>query len=214
MSRAGGGSGKKGRPVTPEEAELWSRLASTVDKVKAKPRVTSSGDDSAPVPAPPAAPPPPVRAKEPAATDRPTSPKPAPAKPTPAPAPRRPPLAEPDRRAVRQIASGKTAIDGRIDLHGARQRDARARLLSFLRNAQANGCRTVLVITGKGGDAGTADPLAGALGEPQRGVLRRSVPQWLADPDLRDVVLGYTAAGSRHGGDGALYVQLRRLREG
>lgn len=207
MSRAGGGSGNKGRTVTPEEADLWDRLSSTVDKVKVKPRVTSSGDVSAP--APRSALPPSAKATEPAAA---AAKAPAP-KPPPASAARRPPLAEPDRRTVRQIASGKTAIDARLDLHGARQRDARARLLSFLRNAQANGCRTVLVITGKGNDAGTVDPLAGALGEPQRGVLRRSVPQWLADPELRDVVLGYTSAGVRHGGDGALYVQLRRLRK-
>ena len=48
------------------------------------------------------------------------------------------------------------------------------------------------------------------MGEPQRGVLRRSVPQWLSEPELRAVVLSFTTASLRHGGEGALYVQLRK----
>jgi DNA-nicking Smr family endonuclease len=120
------------------------------------------------------------------------------------------PLAEFDRRAVRQVASGKTAIDARLDLHGLRQRDARIELIAFLRAAQARGCRTVLVVTGKGDAASERDHLAGALGKSQRGVLRHSVPQWLEEPELRSVVLSYTTAGVRHGGAGALYVQLRK----
>ena len=51
------------------------------------------------------------------------------------------------------------------------------------------------------------------MGERQRGVLKRSVPAWLAEPDLRAVVLSYTQATPRHGGAGALYVQLRKARE-
>ena len=57
-----------------------------------------------------------------------------------------------------------------------------------------------------------ADGLGDLLGERQRGVLRRSVPHWLEEPDLRAVVLGYTQAAVRHGGAGALYVQLRERR--
>jgi len=68
-------------------------------------------------------------------------------------------------------------------------------------------------ITGKGDAAAERDHLAAALGKTQRGVLRRSVPQWLEEPELRSVVLSYTSAGTRHGGDGALYVQLRKSRQ-
>ena len=42
-----------------------------------------------------------------------------------------------------------------------------------------------------------------------RGVLRRNVPRWLAEPELRMIVVGYTSAHARHGGEGAFYVQLR-----
>jgi DNA-nicking Smr family endonuclease len=207
MSRGGG---KSGRTVTPHEAELWERFTRSADKVKLKPRVTPSGvappapelceparkapQAPAPLPARPPGPPPPAAAKA-ARTAA--------------------PLAEFARRTARQVASGKLAIDARLDLHGMRQADAHARLYAFLRACQAKGARTVLVITGKGGEASPGDDhLAGALGEPQRGVLRRSVPRWLEAPELRAVVLSYTRAGTRHGGDGALYVQLRKAGPG
>ena len=113
---------------------------------------------------------------------------------------------------MRQVASGKLAIDARLDLHGVRRREAHGDLRSFLAGCQQKGFRTVLVITGKGDEAASRDHLADAMGEPQRGVLRRLVPQWLAAPDLRSVVLSFTNASVRHGGSGALYVQLRRAR--
>jgi len=78
----------------------------------------------------------------------------------------------------------------------------------FLLDAQANGHGVVLVITGKG-DPERLAGLGAAFGE-GRGVLRRAVPLWLAEPDLRGVVLGFESAGRRHGGEGALYVRIRR----
>ena len=57
------------------------------------------------------------------------------------------------------------------------------------------------------------DAFGALLGESQRGVIRRGVPHWLEEPDLRAVVLSYTEASPRHGGTGALYVQLRKARE-
>jgi DNA-nicking Smr family endonuclease len=203
MSKGGRSGPGGGRTVAPDEAELWSRLAVSVDKVKVKPRVTPQAGSEAPAQVPrrvaadPPGPPPKASA----------TPKAPPAEP-----PRRPaPLAEFDRRTARQVASGKVTIDARLDLHGVRQREARVELNAFLRTCQAQGCKTVLIITGKGEEASAhRDYMAGALGEPQRGVLRRLVPQWLGDPELRSIVLSFTGAGVRHGGAGALYVQLRR----
>jgi DNA-nicking Smr family endonuclease len=204
MTGSRGRSGKSGRTVQPDEAELWSRVAGSVDKVKAKPRVPSHSDE---VPTAPAA----STKAPPESSHKPRLPR-APAIPLP---PSRPsplkPLAEYDRRAARQVASGKAQIDARLDLHGMRQRDARIELHAFLRTAQARGHRTVLVITGKGDPGAEPDHLARAFGKPQRGVLRHSVPQWLEEPEMRSVVLSYISAGVRHGGEGALYVQLRKL---
>jgi DNA-nicking Smr family endonuclease len=87
-----------------------------------------------------------------------------------------------------------------------REGEARAGLRTFLYDAHARGELTVLVITGKG-----ARLAAGAAqGESPRGVLRRNVPLWLAEPDLRAIVTGFSEASARHGGAGALYVRLRK----
>jgi DNA-nicking Smr family endonuclease len=121
---------------------------------------------------------------------------PAPAQ-RPAPSPRigEPPLAiEPNRE--RRIMLGREPIGARIDLHGMSQDQARSALTAFLIWAQAEGHRAVLVITGRG-----------YSGE---GVLRRRAPEWLAHAPLRALVAGISTARRRHGGEGALYVALRR----
>jgi DNA-nicking Smr family endonuclease len=114
-----------------------------------------------------------------------------------------PPLATIDRRTKQKIARGKHEIDGRIDLHGHTQHEAHAALLRFLRARQAKGARLVLVITGKG--------VRGEHGR-ERGVLRRQVPLWLALPEFRELVVGFDEAAIGHGGEGALYVRLRKGR--
>jgi DNA-nicking Smr family endonuclease len=209
MSGAGRKSGGGRRTVTADEAELWEHATRSLDRVKAKPRVASVDPLSEP---PARAAPPPSRASTMSAGDKPTPaapPKPrAPAVSKAAKVPP-PPLAEFERRKSRQIASGKIEVDARIDLHGLRQRDAHARLRAFLIEAHANGLKTVLVITGKGGEE-PPDRLGDLAGDRQRGVLRRNAPDWLREPELRAIVLSFTQAGVRHGGAGALYVQLRR----
>lgn len=112
-----------------------------------------------------------------------------------------PPLMPIDRRLKQGLARGMTDIDACLDLHGRTLNEAHVALVRFLRRAQGEGARIVLVITGKGSDA------AGG-----RGVLRRQVPLWLALPELRAHVLGIDEANTAHGGAGALYVRLRRGR--
>jgi DNA-nicking Smr family endonuclease len=203
MSRSGQKHRGDGRPITAQDEELWHRATSNLQKLKTKPRVTGKADVSA-APAGPregqdrrAKP-----DKQPAARQQvarvPLSTKPG----------------ELDRRTVRQIGSGKIEIEARLDLHGHHQAQARMRLRAFLLDAHARELKTVLVITGKGGELQPPDPLAHVMGMPQRGVLRRSVPLWLEEPELRAIVLGYTSAGVQHGGEGALYVRLRKPRDG
>jgi len=112
-----------------------------------------------------------------------------------------PPLTPLGRRARQRVARGRDAIDARFDLHGLTQAEAHAALTRFLRSASARGARLVLVITGKG-----------RAGDSERGVLRRQVPHWLALPELRELVIGFEEAHLAHGGEGALYVRLRRQR--
>lgn len=116
-----------------------------------------------------------------------------------------PPLSGIEKRMVKEVARGQRAIDARIDLHGMRQAEAHAALVGFIHRAHAGGAKLVLVITGKGGGLD-------AFGE-ERGVLKRLVPHWLADPVLRRMIIGFESAGRGHGGEGALYVRIRRRRE-
>lgn len=121
----------------------------------------------------------------------------------------RPPSKQPatlmqfDRRLRQRVARGGTAIDARIDLHGMTQNQAHAALLRFLAQAQTQDAKFALVVTGKG--TGRAPGSAS-----ERGVLRRQVPLWLALPEFRRFIVGFDQAHVSHGGEGALYLRLRR----
>jgi len=205
MKKTGQSAGRSGRPITSEEASLWEHATRTLGRVKAKPRVAAGLS--------------PQGAEQSSTDTSPQKPKPRQQEGQPerigaqrevARAALRTAPEVLDRRQQRRIAAGKTEIDGRIDLHGLRQAEAHARLRAFLEGAYAAGLTTVLVITGKGGEADRRDALDGALGQRERGVLRRNVPLWLTQAELSHIVLSYGAAGRRHGGGGAFYVRLRK----
>jgi DNA-nicking Smr family endonuclease len=125
--------------------------------------------------------------------------------PAPKPAPNCAPAPAPlERRLKQRLARGSASIDARIDLHGMTQSQAHGALLHFLRRAQADNAKVVLVITGKG----TFDRHA----DRERGVLKRQVPLWLRLPEFRSFVVGFENAAISHGGEGALYLRLRRKR--
>ena len=112
------------------------------------------------------------------------------------PQPAQPPAKGFDRATETKLKKGKLPLEGRLDLHGMTQEQAYGALHRFIRMAYGNGARTVLVITGKGRVGGG-------------GVLRRMVPLWLEDGELRGIVLAATPAHAKDGGEGALYVRLR-----
>jgi DNA-nicking Smr family endonuclease len=175
------------RGLTADEHELWSRVTRSVAPLR---RVRPLGEAEPEEPEP-------ERAKPPVSPS-PSAPVLHP------PPPRAPALAPFDRRLKQRLARGRDAIDATLDLHGMTQAEAHAELVRFLRAARAYDARLVLVITGKGARDG--DYAAG------RGVLRRQVPLWLKSRELRDYVIGFDAAHAAHGGDGALYVRVRRSR--
>jgi DNA-nicking Smr family endonuclease len=182
---------RRRRELSEEEHALWRGVARSVRPLRRHARRVAAEAEQAAA----------VAAQAPAAAKaRPTKAAPPPqraAKPvTP------PPLISLARREKQQLARGRAALDARIDLHGMTQGEAHAALVRFLRRAQSEGARFVLVITGKGARAA----------DPDRGVLRRQVPLWLGLPELRDAVVGFEQAHVAHGGEGALYVRLRRGR--
>jgi DNA-nicking Smr family endonuclease len=174
------------RRLTHAEAELWTIVTASVRPFRSRP--------APPVvpPAPPAAP-----AAAPARTAK-SAPRlewtpPPPPEPRPAAAPH-----DIDRRERMKIKRGRLDVDAKLDLHGLRQDEAQRALTAFLRRAQADGAKVAIVVTGKG------------LSREEGGVLRRVVPMWLQAPNLRDVVVSFGEAARHHGGEGALYVRIRR----
>ncbi len=104
-----------------------------------------------------------------------------------------------DKRTALRLKKGRMQVDARIDLHGHSVEAAHRRLNSFVLSSSKAGYRCVLVVTGKG-DKGM-------------GVIKQSVPNWLNDIPLRGKILSFTHAQPNDGGQGALYVLLKRTRD-
>jgi DNA-nicking Smr family endonuclease len=175
-----------------DDHQLWARIAETATPLrKRRPAIVK---------------PPP---KKPETMHR--APKAEPERKLPKPQPKPMPVprhAELDRQTSRQLEKGRIEVEAKLDLHGMRQRDAHTALRRFLKSAQAKNYRHVLVITGKGA---TQEAAKSFYEEEPRGVLRQAVPQWLSDPEFASIVVSFSQAPRRLGGEGALYVRLRRL---
>lgn len=186
----------------PHDFHLWTAVAATVDPLRRK-GLLKFGTVPLPLPAD-------------------DNPKPqvtgkAPPRPLPARQPFLPPYqaplssAPPPEKAVepsirKKVVRGRIDIDGRIDLHGMTQTEARGALHRFIQARFGRGDRTVLVITGKGNKT-DSDYIAAMT---ERGVLRTMLPIWLSEPTLAPMVSGWSVAARGHGGEGAWYVRLRR----
>ncbi len=205
---------RRPRGLSEEDRALWERVAASARPLK--------GSTAAPPPQA-GAPKPSVAQPRPA----PHPPEPAPADPPPA-SPRRlriegrprpavswtPPIDDRpapvargtpglDRNTARRLARGQRDPEARLDLHGMTVDRAHRALTRFVFDSRALGLRCVLVVTGKG---------RGADGGRGEGVLRRDTPRWLATPPLSEAVVGVYQAHAKHGGGGALYVYLKRMR--
>jgi DNA-nicking Smr family endonuclease len=181
------------RPLKPEERHIWGVVASTVHPLpgRATPKLPSPDGQGQAAPAAGVG-------KSGSSSDsalRPKLPHPTSAPPRP-PSPLREGNKPIEPRRKHRIAKAREPIGARLDLHGLDQNRARGELERFLVRAWDDGFRAVLVITGKGvqGD----------------GVLKRRAPEWLAAPHLAHMVAGISDAARHHGGEGALYVALKR----
>lgn len=186
----------------PEDFDLWVETTKTIKPLRSR---TSKG-------------PPPAPTKHSLEASRPFISPSSPRLAVPAALRKSPPqITGLDRRTAQRLMRGNVDIERRLDLHGTGTEMARVRLLQFLRESQLRGSRTVLVITGKGDSPYSRHTLHGAdyFHSPERqGRLRRLVPDWFHDAEFRAIVSGYQPAHPKHGGGGAFYVKVRRLREG
>ena len=176
------------RSLSEEERVLWDSVAKQIKPLRKKPRVLRPATaQAADLAAQPAAASRPVAAVQPQKPSKPST----------------PPLMPLGRRERARLSRGKNEIEARLDLHGMTQSRAHRALFGFLQRAHHDGLTFVLVITGKGKVGGP---------EAERGVLRRQVPQWHRLPEFRSLVVGFEEAHIGHGGEGALYVRIRRAR--
>lgn len=190
--------GGRDRRPSREESDLWRHVTGDVKPLarreKSEPDAAGSAAGAKPKNQPPAG----------------SAPSPRPAsQPAPAPSRRTPGLtpdlthgASPgvDRRTADNLRRGRMAIEARLDLHGMTQAEAHRRLDAFIEGQHVAGRRCVLVVTGKG------------TWRAEGGVLREAVPRWLNTPDLRPRILSFCHAQPKDGGEGALYILLKRQR--
>ncbi|SUZ31294.1 Endonuclease MutS2 [Roseibaca ekhonensis] len=200
-------SRKKRPALSPEDRELWARVAQTARPFKTDLARMFDQAEVADEPAPQKAPPTPPRALRslrPVGTD--TAPPPhnlgRPLSESLADAP-----VTMDKRRFQRMTRGKLQPEARIDLHGMTLGQAHGALNGFILRAQSQGLRLVLVITGKGRQVEDDGPIPR-----RRGALKHDVPQWLRMAPLSGAVLELREAHARHGGSGAYYVYLRRMR--
>lgn len=174
------------RHLSTDEQALWSALARTVRPLRPQNR--------APVALPVAMIDPPAQKRV----------VPPPARPTPPPVPTRTPAAVLDTGWEKRIRNGAVIPEMSIDLHGHSLSAAHARLHQALGAALAQGVRVILVVTGK--------PPKGALSDSaaRRGAIRAEIGHWLETSAHADRIASVRVAHPRHGGDGALYLILRR----
>ena len=169
------------RSLSPEEAALWARVASTIrplsreksveQPVAEQPKSAITGTRVAPPPAPP-----PKR-------------------------PRTAPGTTLDGSWDRRLGSGAVQPDRVVDLHGLSLDGAWRAIDRALDDAVARGERVVLLITGhqRAGEA----PV-------RRGAIRAAVHEWLAASRHAGEIAAVRAAHPRHGGGGSLYIVMRR----
>ncbi len=117
-----------------------------------------------------------------------------------------------DGRTDGRLRKGTLEPDAKLDLHGLTESAAHRALLLFLKGAQQRRMKLVLVVTGKGKPVKPDAPFDMGLHERSRGVLNAAVPRWLNEPGFAGLIAGTRGAHRRHGGEGALYVYLRKGR--
>lgn len=190
------------RRLTEDELALWQVVANSVTPLKRRrTKKPAASEEGAVAKTAPAAKSPPGKQPK-----RPKGPSPVPAstaaaaKPLPPLTPTPAPGAMPgiDKRQSERFRRGQMPIEGKIDLHGRTQAEAHDALQHFIERAFKAGKRQLLVITGKG------------MTQSKSGILKTNVPRWLNEAPMRRLILAISQARPEHGGEGALYVLLKR----
>ena len=182
------------RGLNPDEAAAWSRLAATVTPLPGrklpKPAKALHAEDHAdgqlvrPVAKPV------MPSQKPPVTARPAP----------------PPHSGLDSHWDRRFKAGTIQPDYTLDLHGHTLDTAYERLMAGLDQARSMDARVVLVIAGRSRPVDPADRAE------RRGAIRAKLLDWLAASRHSDAISAVRKAHIRHGGEGAIYLVLKRAR--
>lgn len=112
-----------------------------------------------------------------------------------------------DKNTLNKFKKEEFRIEAVLDLHGYKEDDAFEKVEDFITSCYNQGKRCVVVVTGKGNIHQNDDIYA------PKGVLKRQTPQWLNMPRIRSMILIFKNPSERHGGQGALYILLRRNKD-
>ena len=104
-----------------------------------------------------------------------------------------------DARLLRSLRRGDFSLQGRLDLHGMTQVQAKEAVDRFLTDSRRTHKRCVLIVHGRGLNSPDQVP-----------VLKERMREWLNQKRLGKTVLAFATARPQDGGTGAVYVLLRR----
>jgi DNA-nicking Smr family endonuclease len=102
-------------------------------------------------------------------------------------------------RVLKKLRHGEFSYQDYLDLHRMTRQEAREAVTRFILDSFAQGCRCVLIVSGRGLNSQDKEP-----------VIKQSLVVWLTQAPLKRVVLAFASARSYDGGAGAFYVLLRR----
>ena len=111
------------------------------------------------------------------------------------------------RRLEQKMSRGQIDIDSTLDLHGMTQEEAKHAIINFIKVANKNNLKIILIITGKG--ISNENTNSRNKNRYERGVLNKNLPAWLQMSEIRGYVNGYRYANQKHGGEGAYYILLK-----
>ena len=96
----------------------------------------------------------------------------------------------------------------KLDLHGFSLDEANKKVKKFIIKSYNSGYKKLIIVTGKGLRSKTFD---NPFVSEQMSILKNSVPDYISnDGDLSNIVKNISKADMRDGGDGAIYISLKR----
>ncbi|UCB55510.1 MAG: Smr/MutS family protein [Thiotrichales bacterium] len=103
------------------------------------------------------------------------------------------------KSVIKKLRNGKLPVDSTLDLHGLSVEQARQQLIAFMAECRASDYRHVIIVHGKG------------FRSQSKPVIKPMLNHWLKQSDE---VLAFCSAQPKDGGSGAVYVLLRKAKDG